>query len=68
VFRRPLVPFFNIFFPIMILGFINLAIFFQDNLNSGKKIMNIGALMISYIAFLPTIRAKIPPSKSLVIS
>jgi len=52
----------------MILGFINLGIFFQDNLDSGKKITNIGALLISYIAFLPTIRTKIPPSKSLVIS
>ena len=68
VYRRPLVPLFSLFFPVVILGMINLGIYFQDNLRTGKKIINIAALLVSYLYFLPFLREKIPPSRSLVIS
>ncbi len=61
-------PLFNIFFPVAILGLINLAIYFQDNKNFGKKIINIAALLVSYLYFLPIVREKISPSRSLTIS
>jgi len=40
----------------ILLGFLNLAIFMQDNTHPGKKMLNIAALIVSYIAFLPNIR------------
>ena len=59
---------FNLFFPVAILGFINLGIFFQDNTILGKKIINIAGLLVSYLYFLPIVREKIPPSSSLTIT
>jgi len=32
VYRHPLVPYVSLFLPIVMLGFLNLGIFFQDNL------------------------------------
>ena len=55
LYRRPGVALVTIFFPLMLLGFINLGIFFQDEV-LGKRFINIVALMISYVALIPTLR------------
>jgi hypothetical protein len=67
VYRQALVPMVALFFPIIILGMMNLAVFFQ-NQRVGKRLLNISAIMVSYVAFLPIIRKNLPPSNKLVIS
>jgi hypothetical protein len=60
LFRRPGVPLLTIFIPLILLGVINLGIFFQKE-TLGKRFVNITALMVSYVALIPTIREQVPP-------
>jgi hypothetical protein len=65
-----MVPLFAIFFPIIMLGFLNLGVFFQDQADglTGKRMLNIATILVSYIAFLPNIREHLPPASSIVIA
>jgi len=47
------------------LAIINLGIFFQDN-NLADRIASISALMIAFVALIPTIRDQIPPNPRIV--
>jgi hypothetical protein len=42
-----------------------MGIFFQDD-NLADRIASIAALMIAFVALIPTIRAQIPPNPKLV--
>jgi hypothetical protein len=55
----------TIFFPLWLLGIINLGIFFQNN-DLGARIQGIAALMIAFVALIPTIRDQIPPNPNVV--
>jgi hypothetical protein len=46
---------------LLLLALINLAIFFQNN-DLGSRVASTATLMVAYLAFLPTIRQRIPPS------
>lgn len=64
LYRRPGIALVTIFFPLMILAVINLGIFFQNE-KLGKRFLNISALMVSYVALIPTLREQIPPGPTL---
>jgi len=55
----------SIFFPLWLLAFINLGIFFQDN-NLADRIGSIATLMVAFVAMVPIIRHQIPPNAHLV--
>jgi hypothetical protein len=55
----------TIFLPLWLLAIINLGIFFQDNTLS-DRIASIAALMIAFVALIPTIRDQIPPNPRIV--
>jgi len=55
----------TIFLPLWLLGIINLGIFFQDE-NLADRIASIAALMIAFVALIPTIREQIPPNPKIV--
>jgi hypothetical protein len=55
----------TIFLPLWLLGIINLGIFFQDN-SMDDRIGSISALMIAFVALIPTIRDEIPPNPKIV--
>lgn len=61
IYKYPLATLSTIFFPLWMLGIINIGIFFQDEV-LGKRFLNIAALMIAYVALIPTIRDEVPPS------
>lgn len=65
LYKFPMVALATIFLPLWLLGLINLAIFFQDN-NLADRIASIAALMIAFVALIPTIRAQIPPNPHIV--
>jgi len=50
----------TIFLPLWILGIINMGIFFQGP-DLGKRFLNIAAMVLAYVALIPTIREEIPP-------
>ncbi len=68
VYRRPLVPLFNLMFPLLLLGLLNLAIFFQSPAKRGRKLVNLAAVLLGYLYLLPLLRSRIPPSSDLIIS
>jgi hypothetical protein len=47
---------FLIFLQLLLVGAVNVCIFFQDLTKSGKQMLNMAALMVSLIALLPNIR------------
>lgn len=51
--------------PLWLLAIINIGIFYQDE-NLANRIQNIAALMIAFVALIPTIRAQIPPNPNIV--
>lgn len=55
----------TIFLPLLLLSIINLGIFFQDN-GLADRIASIAALMIAFVALIPSIRAQIPPNPKIV--
>lgn len=46
----------TIYFPLLLLGIINIGIFYQENRTTGKTMLNISALIVSFIALIPTVR------------
>lgn len=64
LYKYPSVALITIFAPLWILGWLNLAIFFQDN-GLGNRIAEIATLMIAFVALIPTIRDQIPPNPSI---
>ncbi len=56
VYKIPYPALITIYFPLLLLGIINISIFFQDNKETGKIMLNIAALIVSYIALIPTVR------------
>ena len=64
LYKFPTVTIATIFLPLWLLGIINLGIFFQDN-GLADRIASIAALMIAFVALIPTIRSEIPPSPSI---
>lgn len=50
-----------IFLPLFLLAVLNLGIFYQDN-DLHKRIVSIGAILVSFVAFIPVIREQIPPT------
>ena len=64
IYRYPANTLLMIFIPLWLLTLINLAIFFQSY-EIKNRISNTATLMVAYIAFLPTIRSKIPPSPNI---
>lgn len=56
LYKFPFVTLFTIFFPLWLLGIINLGIFYQDT-GLADRIGSISALMIAFVALIPVIRA-----------
>jgi hypothetical protein len=50
------------------LGIINCGIFYQEAGATGKKMLNIGALMVSYVALLPTVRVQTTVSPTITFT
>jgi len=65
LYKFPLVALATIFLPLWLLAIINLGIFFQDN-SLSDRIASIAALMIAFVALIPTIRDQIPPNPRIV--
>lgn len=65
LYKFPIVALATIFLPLWLLGIINLGIFFQDE-NLADRIASIAALMIAFVALIPTIREQIPPNPKIV--
>ena len=55
LYRLPIVPLLTISLPIWILGWVSLAIFFQD-FGLGDRIASIATVMIAYTQFFVIIR------------
>jgi hypothetical protein len=65
LYKFPIVALATIFLPLWLLAIINLGIFFQDN-TLADRIASIAALMIAFVALIPTIRDQIPPNPRIV--
>jgi len=65
LYRYPLDSLATIFLPLWLLAVINLAIFFQDT-SMGNRVGSISAIMIAFVALIPTIRENIPPNPRIV--
>lgn len=61
MYRHPASIIITIFLPLLIISTLNLAVFFQDNSLAGR-IAAIATILVAYVAFLPTIRERIPPT------
>ena len=59
LYRLPIVPLLTISLPIWILGWVSLAIFFQD-FGLGDRIASIATVMIAYTQFFVIIRQQLP--------
>ena len=59
MYKYPLTTILAVFFPLLLLAIINLAVFFQSN-DIGGRIASIATIMVAYSAFLPTVRQLIP--------
>lgn len=55
LYKFPIVAMATIFLPLWLLGIINLGIFFQDY-SMDDRVGSISALMIAFVALIPTIR------------
>jgi len=55
LYRKPFQTLINLFFPVVILSIINLAVFFQDN-GIAKRLQNLAIILVAYVALIPTIR------------
>lgn len=56
MYKKPNPTILTIYFPLLLLGIINIAIFYQDNRKIGKQLINTSALLVSFIALIPTVR------------
>ena len=50
----------EIFIPLWVLSFINLAVYYQDSNVLSEKIASIATVTLAFVAFLPTINDRIP--------
>lgn len=66
MYKYPATSLIQIFIPLWLLGFINLAVFFQDA-GLADRIASIATLALAYIAFLPTINESIPETPSILL-
>ena len=66
LYKFPLDSIVIIFLPLWLLAVLNLGIFFQSYVLA-DRLMNIAALMIAFIALIPTIRERLPPSPSITL-
>ena len=64
LYRIPVVSLLTICLPIWILGWVSLAVFFQD-WGLADRIASIATLMVAYTAFMGVIRQELPPSSSI---
>ena len=64
LFKQPYVALLTIFIPLLLLGVINLGIFYQSN-SLDSRIASIATLMIAFMALLPTIRGQLPLSPNI---
>lgn len=64
IYKHPQVAILTIFLPLLFLAVLNIGIFYQDH-NLHDRILNISALMISFAALIPVIRAQIPPTSKI---
>ncbi len=74
IFKYAVIDMIRIFVPILILSIISLLIFVQENATDGngfttlaKRIASGCSLMIAYIALIPMMRSKLPPTPSLTL-
>lgn len=56
VYKKPGPAILNIYVPVILLGIINCSIFYQDNRETGKKMLNMGAVMLAFVEILPIVR------------
>jgi hypothetical protein len=61
MYKYPQVPILTIVGPLIMLGLINLAIFFQGPALA-NRIASLSTLLLAIVAFVPVIRKQIPPS------
>ena len=66
VYRFPTVTLGTIFFPLWLMGIINLGIFFQSP-DLADRIASIATMMIAFVALIPIIREQVPPNPKLTI-
>lgn len=66
MYRKPFKTLVSLFFPVVLLAIINLAIFFQNGI--AKKIQNIAIVLVAYVALIPTIRSSLPPNDKITFS
>ena len=64
--KHPIATLGTIFFPLWLLGIINLAVFYQDA-SLGNRIANIATLMIAFVGIIPIIREEVPPNPKITI-
>lgn len=74
IFKYAVIDMIRIFVPILVLSTISLLIFVQENATDGngfttlsKRIASGCSLMIAYVALVPLIRAKLPPTPSVTL-
>ena len=61
IYRIPVLAFFILFIPVWILGGMSLLLFFTKPVLI-DRIGSISTLMLTYVAFMPTIRSALPPT------
>lgn len=66
IYKFPSVQILTIFLPLVLLGIINLGIFFQ-NYEMHDRVASISVLLIAFVALVPTLRSELPPTTHLVV-
>lgn len=61
-----MVGLFMIFFPLWLLGMINLSIFFSEP-GLGDRIGSLASLLLAYVALIPIIRNLLPPNPNITL-
>ena len=63
MYKHPVSSLIEIFIPVWVLAAINLGIYYQESNVVADKIASIATVMLAFVAFIPTINEKIPPTK-----
>ena len=68
LYKKPNPAILTIYFPLLLLGVINIGIFYQNNNQTGKIMLNIAGLIVSFIALIPTVRENTPVTPTLTFT
>ena len=65
LYKRPTNSLVGIFFPLLLLGLINMFVFYQS-ISLSDRIASLATLALAYIAFLPVINTNIPKNPGII--